>query len=284
MNVLSRTLICASFMLLQSNFSTTVSVQTGGSIPDELRASMDARLYSFVQAQRDGNWDLVVSMLGRYRRGGTGDHLYTPEHKACLISQMQAFPMISFTVTGVQFSSEILTMPAGKRWWYLFGDAVFGGNSPGKQSSSVVAYRDKGEWYFTPPNFDDSWAKTHTTKSELAADHLNEVEIERTPDSPLDVLDLHVFIDTEYFSLRNVKFKLRNNTTKTVTAFNVTLSTDDGSSSLSTPRTIDPGDASEVAMSSSRYVYFCDGVDQDKLVVDSVSFADGSEWHRLASR
>jgi hypothetical protein len=54
-----------------------------------------------------------------------------------------------------------------------------------------------------------------------------------------------------------------------------------GSTGLATGQKIDPGGAFEVTMNSSRYVYFCDGVNKDKLVVDSVSFADGSEWHRL---
>jgi hypothetical protein len=167
-------------------------------------------------------------MLGRYRRGGTGDHLYTAEHKACLVSQMQTLPMIWFTTTGVQFSGEILSMPAARRWWYLSGEAVFGGKSPGKQPSSVVAYRDTGEWYFTPPNADDYWARTHITEAELTADHVNEVEIQRTANSPLEVLDLHVFIDRKYLSLRNVKFKLRNRTAKKVTAFDITLYSNEG--------------------------------------------------------
>lgn len=285
MNVFSRTIICVTFILFQSIFLTISSAQTNGSLPNELKPSLDARLSTFVQAQNDGKWDLVASMLGRYRRGGTGDHLYTPEHKMCLISQMQAFPMISFTVTGIRFSTEILSMPSSKRWWYLSGEAVLGGESPGKQSSYVVAYRDKGEWYFTPPNFDDQWARTHTTEAELAIEHVNEVELQRTPNSPLEVLDLHVFIDRKYLSLRNVKFKLRNHTSKKVIAFDITLYADvKGSTELSMGQNIDPGGVFEVTTTSSRYVYFCEGVNKAKLVVDSVSFADGSEWHRLAPR
>jgi hypothetical protein len=270
------------FILLPGIVLAIAWAQTNGSLPDELRPSLDDRLSTFVQAQDHGKWDLVASMLGRYRRGGSGDHLYTSEHKECLVSQMKAFPMISFTATGVHFSTEILSMPAARRWWYLPGEAVFGGKVPGKQPSTVVAYRDKGEWYFTPPNFDDYWAETHITEAELATDHVNEVEIQRTANSPLEVLDLHVFIDREYLSIRNVKFKVRNRTAKKVTAFDITSSSNTGgSTSLVRGQNIDPGYAFEVTMTSSRYVYFCEGVNKAKLVLDSVSFADGSEWHRI---
>jgi hypothetical protein len=280
MNVFARITASVTFILFQGMFLATVWAQTNGSLPDDLRPSLDARLSTFVQAQNDGKWELVASMLGRYRRGGAGDHLYTPQQKACPVSQTRAFPMISFTDPRVRFSTEILSMPAGRRWWFLSGEAVFGGKSPGKRSTTVVAYRHEGEWYFTPPNFDDYWARTQIAETDLATDHGNEVEVERTPDSPLEVLDLRVFIDKGEPSIRDVKFKLRNRTVKKVTAFVINIySNADGSTGLSMGQNIDPGGVLEVNTSSSRYVYFCDGVNKDRVVVDSVSFADGSEWH-----
>ena len=276
----SRTSVSITLILVQCTFSAIVSAQTNGSLPAELRPSLDARLASFVEAQRDGDWDLVASMLGRYRRGGTGDHLYTAAHKACLVRQMQASPMVSFTITGVAFSTEILEMPVSTRWWYLSGDAVFREGSHGKQASKVVAYRDNGEWYFTPPNLDDYPMRKETAETDLATDHVNEVEVERTPDSPLEVLDLHVFIDRTDPSNRNVEFKLRNHTAKKVTAFVINFySNAGGSTGLSKGENIDPGGVLKESTSLSRYLYFCDGVNKDKLVVDTVIFADGSEWH-----
>lgn len=279
--MVSRTTVSTAFILLQCMLSTIVSAQTNGSLPAELRPSLDARLASFVEAQKDGHWDLVASMLGRYRRGGTGDLLYTAEHKACLVRQMQAFPMISFTITDVEFSTEMSGMPANTRWWYLSGEAVFRGGSDGKQPSNVVGYRDNGEWYFTPPNLDDRWTRTQANGTDLATDHVNEVEVERTPDSPLEVLDLRVFIDKREPSIRDVKFKLRNRAAKKVTAFVINIySNAGGSTGLSEAQNIEPGGVFEVSTTSSRYLYFCEGVNKDELVVDKVIFADGSEWHR----
>ena len=97
-------------------------------------------------------------------------------------------------------------------------------------------------------------------------------------DSPLEVVDLHVFIDRTYPSLRNVKFGLRNRTTKMVKAFVITLGHEGGSSTLSTGQDIEPDGVFIATMTSSRYLYFCDGVNTDKLFVERVIFADGSEW------
>jgi hypothetical protein len=63
-------------------------------------------------------------MLGRYRRGGTGDHLITPGQRKCMVEQMQMMPMTAFTYKSFEFSTEILNMPAGKRWWYIGGAAT----------------------------------------------------------------------------------------------------------------------------------------------------------------
>jgi hypothetical protein len=278
MKSLSRVGVGITFFLLQSMLPRIVSAQTASSIPAGLKPSLDARLASFVGAQKDGNWDLVASMLGRYRRGLAGDPLYTAEIKACVVRQMQAAPMTSFRIIGVTLSTKILPVHASTRWWYLSGRAVFAGKTQESSLSDVVAYRDNGEWYFTPPIDDDDWEKTQITEADLTTDHVDEVKIQVAHDSPLEVVDLHVFIDRTYPSLRNVKFGLRNRTTKMVKAFVITLGDEGGSSTLSTGQDIEPDGVFIATMTSSRYLYFCDGVNTDKLFVERVIFADGSEW------
>lgn len=260
--------------------ATAASAQTKASIPDELRTSLQSRLTLFTQAQADDRWDLVASMLGRYR-GGSGHDPYTQAHKDCLISQMQSFPMVSFTVTDYRFSTEILGAPADRRWWYLVGDAVYRMKSGDQQQhSEMVAYRDKGEWYFTPPNYDRSWERTHLTEADLSADYSEEIEIEPEATSPLEIFDLHVSLDKQYPSLRNLTLKLRNRSSKNVSAFDLRLYSDGGSVPYGAGCDMEPGSSREEKMSSARYSYFCEGVKKDKFVVDSVRFADGSEWER----
>jgi len=186
------------------------NAQPTAKIPDELRPSLNARLQVFIQAQADGQWNQVSSMLGRYRRGGTGEHLYTPAHKVCLVSQMQAFPMTSFTSTGELYSTEILGVPAAKRWWYVKGEALFKPSSgQSKQNSYVVAYRDKGEWYFTPPNFDEWWEQSHVTEADLRVEHADEVQVMQSLSCPLEIVDVHAHLDHKFLSLLDVTYKVK---------------------------------------------------------------------------
>ena len=80
---------------------------------------------------------------------------YTPAHRACLIEQMKSMPLISFELKSEMFSTEILSTPPSQRWWYLNGDAVFKVNgTEQKAQTSFIAYRENGQWYFAPPNYD----------------------------------------------------------------------------------------------------------------------------------
>lgn len=164
----------------------------GGDLPTNLRPSLQERLSLFTRARASGGWDEVAQLLGRYRRGGTGDHLYTDTHKQCLISQMQSFPLIAFTFSfdKVQHSTEILSMPAGSRWWYLIGEGTFRlPSGEMKRQTQVVAYRDNGQWYFTPPNYDKSWEKTHITEADVSTDRADEIEVESNSKCPLEIRD-----------------------------------------------------------------------------------------------
>src|ERR1700733_571121 len=93
-------------------------------IPEGLRQSLDARLSLFIAGQAEGQWDMVASMLGRYWRDDLRRLVLTSQRRACLISQMQNFPVLSFDVTMYTFSTAIYGEPAGRRWWFLTGDTV----------------------------------------------------------------------------------------------------------------------------------------------------------------
>lgn len=267
-------LIVASGMLAQT--------QKDGAIPADIKPSLDSRLTRFTQAQADGKWDEVSTLLGRYRMGGVGHHPLTAEAKACLISQMKEIPMISFETQRVVSSTEILGLPLDKRFWDLIGEAMFRTPTTGehKSQSKVTAYRDNGKWYFSPPNYDDYWLKTHLTEADFAVDRPDEIKIEDTASSPLEISDVHAFLDKEYRSLLRVTFKLKNRTSKKVSAFTVRFYDQGGSVEYSAPHAIEPGGAIDEKETLSRWVYFCDGVTRNKVVVDSVSFADGTEWNR----
>ena len=264
-----------------SGRGTAQTYRSGGALPTNLRSSLQERLSLFTQAQAEGHWDEVARLLGRYRRGGVGAHLYTPTHKQCLISQMQTSPLVgfSFSFEKVMFSTEILSMPAASRWWYLAGEGTFQRQSGEiKQETQLVAYRDNGRWYFTPPNYDGRWEKSHTTEADFAIDRADEIKVENNSRCPLEIRDVHVFMDRKFPSLRDLKFTLQNRTPKRVRGFTVRLYEGKGSTSHSAGREIEPHAAVEEKMDSSAYVYFCDGIKKKRFVVESVWFADGSEW------
>ena len=268
-------------LVLLASSIATAQTPYRGELPTNLRPSLQERLSAFTQAQSDGNWDEVAHLLGRYRRGGTGDHLFTTTHKQCLISQMQELPLVafSFSFDGVMYSTEILSMPAGSRWWYLRGEGTFRRESgESKQQAQIVAYRDKGQWYFTPPNYDDLWEKTKYSDADFAADRASEIDVVNDPQSPLEVAELHAFMKRRYPSLRDVQFTLRNKTDKAIKAFSVSIYTDDGSSSYSAGAEIPPHGSHTAKTDYSAYVYYCDGIQKNRFQVDEVEFVDGTEW------
>ncbi|HYM01008.1 MAG TPA: hypothetical protein VEZ90_18765 [Blastocatellia bacterium] len=136
------------------SFRTAAQVRSrrrssGGGIPAKLKVSLDERLQQFVQAQASGDWTTVSKMLGRYRGTGHRRTLYRASDKETLISHMQGSPMVSFTIDHIWFSTEILSLPASRRWWQLWGTAEFAGPA-GRvtRKTMIVAYRDRGGWYF----------------------------------------------------------------------------------------------------------------------------------------
>ncbi len=276
----------AGTILVFASVSTTLAqTRNDGKIPDDLRPLLDARLAEFTQAQADGRWDDLASLLGRYRMGGVGHHPLTSESKACLVSQMKEIPMIAFRMENFSFSTEILGLPLDERFWTLRGEAEFRqANGEQKGQSLLTAYRDKGEWFFSPPSYDSYWEKTHLTEADMAVDRTDEIEIENTRDAPLEIFEVHAFLDKKYLSLLDVSFKLKNQTTKKVTGFTLRFFTETGSVEYSTGAAMDPGADFEGKEHLSRYLYFCDGVAKHKFVVTSVSFADGTEWNRTNRR
>ena len=256
--------------------------------PSDLRPRLESRLHQFTQAQADGRWDDVAVLLGAYRRGF--NYLpYTPAHKACLISEMQTSPMIVFTFTlrEYPYSTEILSTPAGRRWWILAGEGTFQEASGlVKRQASVTAYRDRGDWYFTPNYLDDdAWARLHLTAEQLAADLKDRVDLILAPDCPLDIVDFHVFINPKSLSSRQIEFRLRNKTDKPVKGYCFEISDEkrDGSISVGTGA---PRDAIEARGLSrtwkedySLYLYWCQGETRMHIEIQAVYFSNGLTWN-----
>src|SRR4051812_45536590 len=82
--------------------------------------------------------------------------------------------------------------PAG---WVLRGDAFFETTEGEKrQSFAIKVYRYQDEWYFVT-DYDPDWDKVLLTKARLKADYADEILVRNETTSPLQISDLHAFIN-----------------------------------------------------------------------------------------
>jgi hypothetical protein len=121
----------------------------------------------------------VADLLGRCSLGcNHRGKLYTSSYKQCLVSRMQEIRMVAFdfsiqslsacTPLAEQFDAEPVVRPIAEQLsWYLSGTATFQTSSEEwTEQAVVIAYRDQGEWYFTPPQsaMQDKWKKSITPR------------------------------------------------------------------------------------------------------------------------
>ena len=195
---------------------------------------------------------------------------------------MQKAPMVSFdyTVQEAPFSSEILTTPASRRWWRLEGEGAFRtGTKTVKQKTWLTAYRDRNDWFFSPPTFDGADAVRERQKD--TKDH---VDLLISPDCPLEVVEVHVIDDPKNFAARDIQFRLHNKTSKPVTSYGYAISDEheEGSISFGTGAqkdAIEPnGTSHDFHENYVLYQYWCEGEPRIRIKIDHVAFADGTEW------
>jgi len=246
---------------------------------------MDSRLQQFTNAQAGGRWDEVGRLLGSYRRGNSGYMRYTESHRECLTQTLKKYPLIGFDyrIQESPYSSEILFTPSNRRWWTLIGEGTFKTASGLiKQKTFLVAYRDGDEWFFTPPPYDNAPSKI--SADEVALDRKDDVVLRIPSDAPIEVVDLHVHIDPNSASLRNIEFKFRNKTSKKITAYSFVIDDDrrDGSMSVGTGAEKDwivpYGDSRIWKESTNLFLYRCQGERPIRLTVEDVTFEDATTW------
>ncbi len=150
----------------------------------------------------------------------------------------------------------------------------------GRGQMQVVAYRDQGQWYFVPPqqHMEHLWERAHYKKRDFARDRPEEIEIRNSPSSPIEITDVHVYMDRQFPSERTVHFKLRNKTSKKVIALRARIGDESGANDFGGPYQIAPKGYLALDEDFSAYGDFCNGVRQHSMVVREVDFADGSKW------
>lgn len=254
-------------------------------LPDDLLSSLEQRVSTFLSAQAEGDWGQVAELIG---------DRYTSSYKQCLVSRMQELRMSSFDFSIQDLSTcspnagsdtgPVSRLAAERLSWYLTGAGRFQTSSEGwAEQTRVIAYRDRAQWYFEPPQrmMQDKWEKGHYTEADYARDRQEEIEVRNSPSSPIEITDLHVYMDRQFPSVRNVRFKLRNRTSKKVTWLSMKISMiNNGPGEVDTmgPYQIEPKGQIAEEQTVTAYGDFCQGISKHAMIIDGAHFADGSKW------
>jgi hypothetical protein len=167
--------------------------------------------------------------------------------------------------------------------WYVRGTGRFQTSSEAwLEETQIRAYRDQGQWYFIPPQWamQDKWEKIHYTEADFSRDRQDEIDVRNSPSSPIEITDLHAYMIRQFPSLRNVKFTLRNKTSKKVVALSVRIGIEgpEGYTEMDGPYQIKPKGFLTLEQDDTAYGDFCEGVWRREIVIRDVTFADGSKW------
>ena len=255
-------------------------------LPDDLRSTLEERLAAFLDGQAEGHWNDVEELLGMKNAASKSSY------RRCLISRMQELRLVSFDLSAPDlYTCTTKMLPPGtvdrvtaeQLSWYVRGTARFQTSSETWQEvTQMRAYRDQGQWYFIPPqrSMQDQWEKIHYTEADFARDRRDEIEIRNSPSSPVEITDLHAHMNRKFPSLRNIKFTLRNKTSKKVVGISVRIGAEgvEGFTEMDGPYQIKPNGSLTLEQDDSAYGDFCEGVWQSKITVREVEFASGSKW------
>jgi hypothetical protein len=257
-------------------------------LPDDLRTSLDARLATFLTAQTEGRWEEVEGMFG------DKDVVHESSYRECLVSRMRELRMVSFDLSSPDLytCTAPMDLPAGivdrvtaeRLSWYVRGTGRFQTSADSwSEETQVKAYRDRGQWYFIPPQrrMQDKWEKAHYTEADFMRDRQEEIEVRNSPSSPLEIVGVHVYMKRQFPSLRTVHYKLRNLTAKKIVWFSmkIRMTTNvPGETDWQGPYQIEPRGQIAGEQDTTAYGDFCNGISKNEMLVDEIHFADGSKW------
>lgn len=275
-----KNLICAAFLLfLQFHFAfaqpnaESVDFLREGTIPPKFKASLKTRLEQFITAMRDERWETVSEMLSNLGDSpkGAGN---AAERKQCLIDQIKAEPLIKFEPNRTTTSTAFFNKPLEQKRWWIEGTGEF------KTDSSVVSKRivitvslQKSIWVFLPEIYLDKWEENKVSQT-TEADYVKFVEVIQSPDAPVEISIVSVKRNSKFPFLRNLTFEVYNKTAKSINGISYrTAGTLSGNS-----QNIEPQKSVRIETSIGVPIIFCVGEQTQKLFIDTVWFADKTEW------
>ncbi len=263
-------------------------------LPDDLQRSLQSQLSSFLAAQAQEHWETAGEFLGGCP-GGCRKGSANKESNRCLVLRMQELRLLDFQYSSDQMyvcpasllsaeeGAPVFSPAAEQLTWHLSGVGRFRtSRAEWSQPTEIVAYRDSGQWRFEPPqaNMTKEWERVHFREADFAEDQRNKFKAENSRESPIEIAEIHAYMDRQYPSLLNVKFRLHNKTEKTVSGLAWTISVNGEVGIIEQgPFEIAPHADIDQQESVSVRVDLCDVADPQEvnsIRVEDVYFADGS--------
>jgi hypothetical protein len=197
---------------------------------------------------------------------------------------MQELRMVSFDLStpDLYTCTTKMDLPAGtvdrvtaeQLSWYVRGTGRFQTSSEAwLEETQVRAYRNQGQWYFAPPQraMQDKSEKVHYTEADFARDRRDEIDIPNPPSSPIKITDVQVHMNRRFPSLRDVKFMLRNNTSKKVVALSLRIGDETGETDMAGPYEIEPKGQLAEEVDTTAYADFCEGIREKTMTIEEVN-------------
>ncbi len=289
MKVKSKVFLIVTIFVALSNVSFGQNKSSSHSplaaIPVDLQSDLVIRLNLFTEAQKNGQWDKVADLMGEYRNIALNER-YTDKYKECVIEQIKFSPMISFTPIYSLASTAILNYSPEKRWYALNGVGEF------KTEAGIITretkfavYRNNQNWFIYPPDYGYQWLQRNYRKDTSPEKLKAFLQVVEQPDSPLEIFDVSVKMNSKDASLRDFTFKLRNRSAKEIDLYiyevekYVPLIPASRSSNRS--KSIMPNETVNLEDEDQRfaaYDYYCQEEQIRKIYIRWVRFTDGSEW------
>jgi hypothetical protein len=285
---------CVAGYAAAQTYGTRVLVRR--KLPDDLQSSLEERFSRFIAAQVEDHREELAELLGTCARqayDGKCYKSYTASYKLCMVERMQEVRMLDFDFSTQNLfinttfeemepiDGPVNRFAAERSPWHTRGTGRFQTSSESwMQQIEVIGYRDQGQWYFIPPQrwMQDKWERAHYTAADFATDRQAEIEVRNNPSSPVEITDLHVYMQSEHPSDRNISFKLRNKTSKKITVLTVSLHEGDLGEELRVGSIEAKGQLVEKDREFMAYDDFCDGIIKHTMFIQHVDFADGSRW------
>lgn len=248
-------------------------------LPAEQQADLINRINLFTEAQKNNQWDKIADLIGEYRNIALKEK-YTDKQKECVIEQMKFSPIVSYTITGAMTTTAVYNYPKENWWYFLQGIAEIKTDSGIiTQQKKLGVYRNNQQWFIYPQrNIYEWFEKNH--RKDTSPEVLNSfLQVVKQPDSPLEISDISVKMNSKDYSWRDYTFKVRNTSQKTIDYF--LYEVEEGRSNNNSKK-IMPNETVSFDSSDQHFSpydnFYCDGEKVRKIYITFVRFEDGSEW------